>query len=305
MNANEPPADPEGASPTVPQASTPESRGTDDANPVADVTQTTPTAPLTQEGQPVPAPALPVAQPVPAPGVPAAQPVPLWAIPASAGTPLTAAEGVTAPVAAPIPAAPAGPAGEPTRTAVPLIRRPLVLALGGVGAAVILVGAGFLAGLSVHRSDTTSLISGSGGALSNQAPGNGRGYPFGGGGGGFPGGGDDGRGSASGLAVVGRITAVSGSTLTVSSRRGTTVRVTTTSATTVDGTAGGSLSALKVGEFVLVTGTESSDGSIAATSIRTAQTRLGTGGGGQQGPGGQTNTTGLAGGVGGDSVGSA
>ena len=215
----------------------------------------------------------------------ATQPVaetPAWVVPSPGSYPAAApahslSEGSPLPQASDTPAdvpvvpdpphttaTPADPAAAPIRTAVPLIRRPLVIVLGGAGAALLLVGAGFLAGLSARSGDDTSLVAASGAPSARQAPGGGYGDADGGGGW------QDGpRGFANANLTVGRITAVQGASLTLATFGGTTVTVTTTSTTTVGGVAGGKLSTLKTGQIVLVAGTRKDDGSIAATAIMT------------------------------------
>jgi hypothetical protein len=174
-------------------------------------------------------------------------------------------------------AMPADPAAAPIRTAVPLMRRPLVIVLGGAGVAVLLVGAGFLAGLNARGGDDTSLLAVSARQASS------RGY----GDGDADGGRHDGsRGFSNANLTVGRITAVQDTSLTLATVGGGTVTVTTTSSTTVSGVAGGKLSTLKTGQIVLVTGTRKDDGSIVATAIVTRSDRMdGRSGGQSQGDG--------------------
>jgi hypothetical protein len=168
------------------------------------------------------------------------------------------------------------------------------LVVAGAGAAVLLAGAGFLAGTQVGGGhDSTRLISSQG-----SGPGNGYGFGHGDGqgdghgdgqsdgqgrlpGGQVPGDGDGdgpmGRGGpGQGMAAfvtAGRITAVSGSTLTLSTFQGGTAKVTTSSSTTVNGTAGGKVGALGVGQLVFVAGSQAPDGSYQATAITTRHAR--------------------------------
>ncbi len=67
----------------------------------------------------------------------------------------------------------------------------------------------------------------------------------------------------------GQVTAVSGSTITVTQRDGTTVTITVTGSTTyqVNGNSA-TLADLKVGMFVVAEGTKNTDGSITARSVR-------------------------------------
>jgi Domain of unknown function (DUF5666) len=226
---------------------------------------------------------------------------PVWAVPS--GVSQVSGSAGSAATPPPATAVPAGPAAEPSLSAVPLFRRRLVLALGGAGAAVLLAGAGFLAGHSYRGGDSTSLGSGPGAFGSGQGGGLAGGYAGGHGpqGGprdqqGFPGGqgsGANGFGGRQGLSsmgiAVGRITAISGSAITLSGPGGDPIRVTTTSSTTVGGASGGSLSTLAVGQVLFVTGTRNNDGSIAATAVMTRATRFGAGGvtPDQQAPAGQ------------------
>jgi len=205
-------------------------------------------------------------------------PAPAWAVPSPGGpvsgapVPGTPPGGVLPDPAAPVPgsppiaASPTIPAAEPGRPAVPLFRRPLLLTLGGVGAAVLLAGTGFVAGQHVRPSDSTSLVSSRGSSV-----------PDGEGGGGFgPGDGDHGggrRGFAGSGMTLGQIAAVRGSTLTLNGLGGGTLTVRTTASTTVTGVS--SLSALKAGQVVLVAGTRATDGTITATSIAVRGTTSG------------------------------
>jgi hypothetical protein len=157
-----------------------------------------------------------------------------------------------------------------------------VIGAAGAGVAVLLVGAGFLAGTQFggDRGDTTRLVSDQSGPLAAGgygAPGGrdgGQGLP----GGQLPGDPDgDGDGPLGGAAAAsfvtaGQITAISGSTITLSTFRGGSATVTTTSSTTVGGSAGGSLSSLAVGQVIFVAGTKTGDGSYQATAIMTRPT---------------------------------
>ncbi|MGZ4729442.1 MAG: DUF5666 domain-containing protein, partial [Acidimicrobiales bacterium] len=82
-------------------------------------------------------------------------------------------------------------------------------------------------------------------------------------GGQFPGQG----GNRPGGFVRGQVTAVSGSTLTVSSQEGTTYTVTVSSTTTVTRTQTATMADLKVGDQVSVIGQAGSDGTVTATRI--------------------------------------
>jgi len=85
---------------------------------------------------------------------------------------------------------------------------------------------------------------------------------------------DDGTYSIDAVAVMpphvgGTVTAISGSTITVEQRDGTTATVTVTADTTyrVSGTDGKALSDVTVGMFLVAEGTENSDGSLTATAV--------------------------------------
>ena len=67
--------------------------------------------------------------------------------------------------------------------------------------------------------------------------------------------------------TAGQITAISGSTITLNTFWGTSVRVTTSAKTTDAGTAGGDLTSLRIGQLNFVSGARQADGSYAATSI--------------------------------------
>jgi hypothetical protein len=96
--------------------------------------------------------------------------------------------------------------------------------------------------------------------------------------------------------VSGKVTALSGDTITLETNAKSSVTVVYSSSTTfrTNSSAGGgttsSASALKVGDFIGVTGSKSSDGSVTATTVMIGQpTRPGNGapgGPGKGGPGG-------------------
>jgi hypothetical protein len=166
-------------------------------------------------------------------------------------------------------------------------RSRLLWGAGAAAAAVLLLGTGFVAGAVWHRHDATRLIS----PTSQNGPSgaerrDGRSW----------GDSDDqgrrGPGVDSSRYTAGRITAISGSTLTLQSFGGTSVTVKVSSSTTVGGTTGGNLTGLKVGEFVLVTGSRQSDGSYVASAITTRGTDRN---GGQQGLPGQAGQPGQPG----------
>lgn len=89
-----------------------------------------------------------------------------------------------------------------------------------------------------------------------------------------------------GAFVSGTVTAVHGSTLTVTTQQGTTETITVPSSASVTATQRSSLGALKAGQHVTVTGTPgSSSGSMTATRVAEGQSGFG-GGRGARTPGG-------------------
>lgn len=88
----------------------------------------------------------------------------------------------------------------------------------------------------------------------------------------------------------GAVTAISGSTITVQRRDGSTATIKVTSTTTynVNGTDGAALGDVEVGMLLVAEGTESSDGSLTATAVRAATpgSMPGPAGHGFRGPGG-------------------
>jgi hypothetical protein len=88
-------------------------------------------------------------------------------------------------------------------------------------------------------------------------------------------------------ATLGKVTALSGGTITIQTRNETTQTVTFTSSTTFRTMSGAAKStALKVGDFIAVSGTMGSNGSVKATSIMFStdlRGRPGHGGGGRPG----------------------
>lgn len=91
--------------------------------------------------------------------------------------------------------------------------------------------------------------------------------------------------------VGGKVTAISGSTITVEQRDGTsaTIRVTAETTYRVAGTDGAALSDVTVGMFLAAEGTKSSDGSLTATAVHAVDpaTMPGPGEHGLRGPGGR------------------
>jgi hypothetical protein len=158
-------------------------------------------------------------------------------------------------------------AARPPRATLPK----LTLAL----AAAVLIGAGFLGGLTAGKSSASTGSGGLPAGLASGFPGGG-GLPSGGtrggsaqgaGGGGFAGGG-----------TVGTIKLVDGHTIYVQTFSGSIIRVSTSGSTRIQVSATGTVKDLQPGQAVVVQGSKRSDGSVAATSV--SQSSLGGGGGG-------------------------
>ena len=105
---------------------------------------------------------------------------------------------------------------------------------------------------------------------------------------GSTGAGSSGRSGAGGFgaAAVGTVTEVSGSTLYVTNASGDLVKVTVGPSTAVNRNAKSSLSALQVGDTVVVEGSKASNGSVTATSVSATASGVTTGAGGFGGFGG-------------------
>ena len=147
---------------------------------------------------------------------------------------------------------------------------------------VLLTACGFVAGVLVEKGQTSSSSPGraAGGlaprfAALRSAAGGGR--AGGGGGASFSSGGGTGGGGAG--ATVGQVAYVSGSTLYVTTGEGGTVRVNTSSASTVTKTVKATVKGIHPGETVIVTGSSGANGSVSAESIRVSEAG-GLGGGG-------------------------
>lgn len=143
--------------------------------------------------------------------------------------------------------------------------------------AALLIAAGFLGGALVQKHNGTSNTTSAAGnfAAARRAFG-GEGFPAGGpvGGGFAPGGtnaapngtsGTSGAGAAQAPAVIGTVSAIKGSTVTVTNFGGRAVRVAVTATTTV--TTQGLNNPLKVGDQVVVYGTSTASGAVTATAI--------------------------------------
>lgn len=158
-------------------------------------------------------------------------------------------------------------------------------------AAAVLIGAGFLGGLTVGKSSASTGSGGLPAGLAAGFPGGGS-LPSGGpgaGGSGTSGGGTGGGGSGqgaggsglpggfSGSGTVGTIKLVDGHTIYVQTFSGSITRVSTSGSTKIQVTATGTVKDLQPGQTVVVQGSKRSDGSVAATSV--SQSSLGGGGG--------------------------
>lgn len=170
-------------------------------------------------------------------------------------------------------------AARPARAKLPRI----TLALG----AGVLVAAGFIGGVLVQKhyggasgaggnaragAFASAFAGGRGNATgaAGTGSGTGRGGFGGGGGGGFGGGGAGGFGAGGGLggdSITGSITVVTGDTLYITAADGTVYTVKTSGSTSVSISSSGSLSRLKPGQKVTVSGTAGSGGTVEATTI--------------------------------------
>ncbi len=164
--------------------------------------------------------------------------------------------------------------------------RRIVTAWTVVFAALVIAGAGFVAGIQMEKhnepaSAATGLPAGfrgfgNGGAglptgqfpgaATGQLPGGATNAPTGGTGTGATGTGATGT-DATGTDTTGTVKLVDGSNVYITTSDGSTVKVTTTAASTVAKSVPGSLADLQVGDTVTVEGTADPSGTIAATSI--------------------------------------
>ena len=120
-------------------------------------------------------------------------------------------------------------------------------------AAVVLVGAGFLAGTLLNKGSDSNTLAGGG-------------FPSG-----FPGGalpsGVPGAGAGGGGVTFGTVTKVQGDTVYVKRADGTTITVKTNGSTTVHVSTTGTVSDLSPGSTVVVQGTSSGDNAVTAQTI--------------------------------------
>jgi len=152
---------------------------------------------------------------------------------------------------------------------------------------LVLVALGLLGGIFIghHFGQPASAATGNG------APGFGQGGFPGGFGNGNGNGGANGNGNGNGTAPsfpgngqfqLGTITSIDGNTITLKTRTGTTIKVNVGSRTDIQITKSGSIGDLSNGDSIVVVGSRSSDGTIAATRISEGG---GFAGGGLPGPG--------------------
>ena len=148
-------------------------------------------------------------------------------------------------------------------------------------AAGVLIGAGFLGGLTVGKSSASTgsgLPAGlAGGGLPSFPTGSGLPSGAGGSGSAAQGAGGSGLPGGFGGGTVGTIKLVDGHTIYVQTFSGSITRVSTSGSTKIQRSAAGTVKDLRPGETVVVQGSKRSDGSVAATSV--SQSSLGGGGG--------------------------
>ncbi|HWX86884.1 MAG TPA: hypothetical protein VNX67_01775 [Solirubrobacteraceae bacterium] len=155
---------------------------------------------------------------------------------------------------------------------------PIPLALTGV----LLIACGFIGGVLVEKGQSPSSPSAAGSAsglasrfAALRATGGasgGRGTPSGAPAGLFGGAGTGGGAGAGGAdAIIGQVAYVSGHTLYVTSAEGTTVKVTTSAASTVSKTVRSDVKGIHPGETVIVTGTKGANGAVSAETVRAGE----------------------------------
>jgi hypothetical protein len=166
---------------------------------------------------------------------------------------------------------------------------PLPIALLGV----LLIACGFIGGVLVEKSQSSSSISGSGasgvaarfaalrsaggGATTGGSPSGGAGS----GGGGFAGGFAGRFGGAGGGAVIGEVAYIQGHNLYVTNAEGNTVKVTTSAASAITKTVSTDVHGIHPGDTVIVRGPKGSSGALSAESITVSTgATAGLGGGG-------------------------
>ncbi len=139
--------------------------------------------------------------------------------------------------------------------------------------AVLVVAAGFIAGVLVEKGQMSSASTGGGAGAGRRAAA--------GGGAAGTGTGAGRAGAAAAGATIGTVSTLNGRTLYVTDTQGTTIKVIPASSATVIRTATSPVSAIHPGDTVIVQGVKGSDGSVTASSIRaTAPNAAGGGFGG-------------------------
>jgi hypothetical protein len=191
----------------------------------------------------------------------------------------------------------AGDAWEEDHDALPPRPRRRLLGKGGNPVQVALLGVlllacGFIGGVLVEKSQTSSSTSGTGGALAarfaalrgasatgsgSAASGSGGAAATGGAAGGAARGGFAGRFGAAGGATIGEVAYISGSTLYVTNTEGNTVKVTTSPASSITKTVKTDVHGIHPGETVVVRGSKGSSGAVSAESV-SVNTSAGAGG---------------------------
>ncbi len=185
----------------------------------------------------------------------------------------------------------------------PRPRRTLLTPLTAALALVLIGACGFIAGVLVEKGQSNS-GNAAGSAFARRARaffGGGAGGAGRGGAGGFAGGGGGGP-TAGGLgaAVIGQVASLRGNTLYVVDQQGSTIKVKLVKGGSVTLTDKSSVSKVHPGDSVVVQGSRRSDGTVAASSIRSTASSIGGGalggllgggggfggGGGRGGPGG-------------------
>jgi hypothetical protein len=164
--------------------------------------------------------------------------------------------------------------------------------LGLIGA--VLLAGGFVGGIAVGKHSSSSSSSSSNAAAgSGTRSRGGYGGGFGGGTAGTTGGANGGAAGSRGGAVTGTVSAVNGTTLTITDSTGKKVTVDTSPQTTVTIGKTGAVSDLATGSQVTVLGTPDSSGTITARSVVSGLTGLGFGGrGGNRTPSGTASSPG-------------
>ncbi len=149
---------------------------------------------------------------------------------------------------------------------------------------VLLIACGFIGGVLVEKSQTSSSSSsGAAGLASRFAAlrGGGTGATSSSGAGGSSGsGGFAGRFGGAGGATIGEVSYISGDTLYVTNAEGNTVKITTSPAATITKTVKADLHGIHPGETVVVRGTKGANGAVSAESISVSAADAGLGGGG-------------------------